>query len=208
MKTAEDRLRFAVGFAQLDLDHVRPGDWLNLREDLGAFLSPGVGGTLHEVGGIIATPLKPPLPKEMPEADFKALQAEVRVLLGGIADHQASARKTQGPIGGALSTFPVDVRYTILPLARLDPPRAILSAHGATRDVTLLVLIHILAQSDLSPIRRCPEDGRLFYRVRRQEYCSRACVNRANKRTWRARESTPRRRRRASRQPKRGERGR
>src|SRR5262245_9598072 len=38
MQTADDRLTFAVRFAQMDLDHLRAGDWLNLRDDADTFL--------------------------------------------------------------------------------------------------------------------------------------------------------------------------
>ena len=174
METAADRIRFAVTFAQHDLDQYRAGDWLNLRDDLKAFLGYGphaVKGTLGDRGGgIIATPLEPPLPQDMSEADLKALQAEVRSLLGPLADYQALDRGRTGPIAGVFHTFPINVRYGF--------PGRIITAQGRTRDVTLLVLIHLLSRGDVSLIRRCPEDGRLFYRIRRQEYCSRACVNR------------------------------
>jgi endogenous inhibitor of DNA gyrase (YacG/DUF329 family) len=34
-------------------------------------------------------------------------------------------------------------------------------------------------------VRRCPECQTVFYRVRKQQYCSRRCTNRANMRQWR-----------------------
>jgi hypothetical protein len=55
---------------------------------------------------------------------------------------------------------------------------------GRTRDVTLLQLIHLLSSVGIDSVRVCPEPecGQLFYRVRRQLFCSKKCVNRANKR--------------------------
>jgi hypothetical protein len=38
MLFAAERLKFAVQFAPLDLDRLRPGDWMNLRDDLGQFI--------------------------------------------------------------------------------------------------------------------------------------------------------------------------
>jgi len=138
-------------------------------------------------GDILAGPV-PPLPKDMTEQALKDLQAEVRELLGGIADYHG-ARQT-----ATFSAVRVDVHYSVIPAPPLvKPAEGIMLAKGATRDVTLVTLIHLLAAGDTKPIRRCPEcpEHRLFYRVRRQKYCSRACVNRANKRAWRTAHSSP-----------------
>jgi hypothetical protein len=192
MRTARDRLEFALRFAQLDLGTLREGDRLNLRDDLEAFLGWGdkaAPGTLADRGGIVAFPLLPPLPKDLPDAAMKALQAEVRSLLGGVADYHTNARATpEGPLTGSFHPFPVNVRYSVVPLPRAKVSGAILQVKGATRDCTLLVLIHLLTRENTAMIRRCPEDQRLFYRVRRQVYCSRSCVNRVNKRAWRKRQ--------------------
>jgi len=52
----------------------------------------------------------------------------------------------------------------------------------------LLTPLFLLNQESLDRIRRCPECPTIFYRVQKQKYCSRACTNRANVRTWRQRE--------------------
>jgi hypothetical protein len=184
MEPTEERIRFAVRFAQLDPDELRPGDWMNLREELAAFLGVRAAGGhwLPDLGGLYgfyAIPSRPPRPSEMSEQAIRALQGEVRALLAGIADShgpQDGTRQTQAPI-------PVTVTYTTMPLA--GARRAQPVVQGSTRDLVLHTLIQLIVKEDVSAIRRCPEDERLFYRVRRQAYCSRTCVNRANKRTWR-----------------------
>jgi endogenous inhibitor of DNA gyrase (YacG/DUF329 family) len=59
------------------------------------------------------------------------------------------------------------------------------AAHvGSAREAVLLRLLYLLARHGHESIRPCPECGRLFWRVRRQLYCSRTCVNRVNMRAW------------------------
>jgi hypothetical protein len=188
MKTARDRLEFAIRFAQLDLDRLRPGDPLNLRDDLESFHGYGPsapGSTIDELGGIMGFPLGHPLPAEFAVEDFKKLQAEMRSILGSLAEAQGALTEAQGASValGAFSTFPVSVRYAAVPFRGAS----MLSAQGPTRDMTLLRLFHLIAREDSMPFRKCPdpECGRIFYRVRRQLYCSKKCVNRMNKRAAR-----------------------
>jgi len=74
METAQDRLKFAVEFAEKDLRTLRPGDLLNMRDDLMAFLLGT--STIKEKGGILAMPLKPPFPQDYEVEDFEQLQLE------------------------------------------------------------------------------------------------------------------------------------
>ena len=64
----------------------------------------------------------------------------------------------------------------------------VLRATGTTRDIFLLRLLFLLSQQPLDCIRRCPECSTIFFRIKKQQYCSRACTNKANVRTWRQRE--------------------
>src|SRR5262245_52193143 len=85
--TASERLQFAIRFAfRTDLNNLRPGDLLNLRDDLAIFLGckSGQSDTLRGKGGIVATPLAHPLPAEFSEADFRSLQEEVGQILQGL----------------------------------------------------------------------------------------------------------------------------
>lgn len=198
MKTARDRLEFAIRFAQLDLTNIRPGNLLNLRDDLEAFHGYGptatTGASLSDLGGIMAAPISSPLPSEFTEDDFKKLQAEVKELLLQLAVGNSASKSHEPPGAGwaVMSTFPVSARYSVLPLHSSGQTGSWITAQGDTRDVTLLRLFHLLSNNGSAPLRLCPEPecGRLFYRVRRQEYCSKKCVNRANKRAARAKEKT------------------
>src|SRR5262249_26342123 len=42
----------------------------------------------------------------------------------------------------------------------------------------------VLMEEGTSQVQACPECGRLFYRVRKQKYCSKTCINRVSRRNW------------------------
>ena len=73
MKTAEDRLRFAVEFSQIDLSNLRPGDLLNLRDDLCLFVHGHPSERVFP-GGIWATEWNDSI-REFSIEDLKNLQA-------------------------------------------------------------------------------------------------------------------------------------
>jgi hypothetical protein len=198
--TPEDRLRFLVGFAGMDLGAARPGDWSNLRDDLAVVLGgkdrfgvKGVaqGQNLSDLGGIIPFVVTPPTARDYPEDALRALQGEVRAMLGTIADRQVGVpRPGQGsvidgrgtPGCGISDQIPIAVKKWLV----VAEPRAgaVVGISGSVRDVLLEMLFLMLSQQPLSPIARCPECHSLFYRVRRQKYCSRQCANRVNQRIY------------------------
>ena len=53
----------------------------------------------------------------------------------------------------------------------------------------LWILSHLLEQGPTDAIRQCPECETIFYRVRKQQYCTRRCVARASMRKWRQTET-------------------
>jgi hypothetical protein len=194
MQTPTDRLDFAIAFADLKLDELRPGDWLNLRDDLREFTGVGklgVDTSLAAVapGGVMAQ-LHPgePSARDLLEPQIVALQSEFRQLLGALADGMRRAPATPGAASVSVTVYsPVEIkaRYSAVGLGQA----ALITATGSARDISLLRLIHLLAQGEnANRVRRCPDCGRLFFRKRRQLYCSKKCVNRVNKRDKRSAE--------------------
>jgi uncharacterized C2H2 Zn-finger protein len=185
-------LRFAVGFATMKLDQLREGDWLNLREDLTRFAT--LRGRPKEeadedaqVFGVAAWPLPGhTITVTFNHDTIRALQEDVHHFLHYSLEIQAydDALQRGEDIKPPARTLP-EIR--VIPW--LDWPKgptqdAALFVHGDLRDLFLLRLVFLL-QRDASHIRRCPECGSIFYRVRKQEYCTRRCTNRANMRAWR-----------------------
>lgn len=186
IQTAAERLQFVIRFAQIDLESLRAGDWLNLREDCLAFLGIEVqGGMLgiqipRDSGGIIAMPLNSPLPIEFSVEDFKTLQADTRRILD----------EWVGPAPGEqgmLSPHDIHALYTVTRARRRTGASWVswLQVQGETRDLFLLVLFHLLSQESMDYVRRCPECRTIFYRIGKQQYHSKQCANRANVRKWR-----------------------
>jgi hypothetical protein len=179
MLPAEEQLRFVVRFAGLDLNHLRPGDWLNLRDDFQVFLD-------KSTSGIMVRAAKPPFPADYTEDDFRALQQEVRELLTDIV-------ATRGRESYAPST-PVLLRVivSVVVVEGLFPGRPnALMIEGLTRDVFLWLVTYLLARESIDCIALCPECQTIFYRNRNQLYCTRRCVNRVNQRNWRAEKRHP-----------------
>jgi hypothetical protein len=178
MKTAEDRLRFVVEFAGMELDQ------LNLKDDLQTFFGGGRHGegTLASFAGALVMPLQVPLPQDYTEDHFRKLQQDVRQLLHDmVGNRDLSVQNTSTPI-------PMQVEFSVQPWDDLGfPGRNVLAVRGSTRDCLLWLLSHLLAQEPTGRIVRCPSCETIFYRDRaNQEYCTRRCVNRVNKRSWRA----------------------
>ncbi len=174
------RLKFAIRFAAMDLAALRPGDWLNLQDDLASFLGckRGQGELVSAKGAIRMTPLAHPLPYEYTESDFRTLQRETNTLLQSLAYEDM------------LSAEMLDI-HAHVGIVSLPPTGWTISvAQGGTRDMFLLYLWLLIREEGIGHIKRCPEPkcGAIFYRIKKQKYCSRTCTNRATVRAWRQHE--------------------
>lgn len=198
VRSAEDRLRFAVEFAQFDLSTFTSEQWLRLGRELKLFVSGRLteeepGASLADLGGMAFHIWKGPDPLECPREVIQQMQEDTRRIIG---------RLIEGRDRGPLETrywFPqpnqLNVSLTIMSARHWAvPEEAYLEAFGSLRDMFLLQLFFLLQgrsvgstnRAGLSKIRRCSECQTLFYRVRRQEYCSHTCRTRVNQRRWRA----------------------
>jgi hypothetical protein len=176
METPEERLKFVVKFAGMDLDHLRDGDWLNLREDLQTFVS---------VDQFI---IEGPPPHEYTVDEIRALQQELQQVLGDLV-----AKREPSGNHWPLTQYTklIDLKDLALGVTPLDPlgmpGHNMLRAQAPARNVFFLHLFLLLCQQPTGRILRCPECGTIFFRVKGQRYCTRRCVNRVNQRDMRAR---------------------
>jgi hypothetical protein len=154
-----------VDLANFDPDLARPGDWLNYRvglDRLAREANQAMGTTILNVAN-------PRLLGDI-EAEVRPIHVELRQLVRTYA---------AGPEASMFWPVPIAAEVSVIGSA---PPR--LQVTGTTRDTVLLVVVMLLLRSERR-IAICPEDERLFVKVRRQQYCSRRCVNRANVRAYR-----------------------
>jgi hypothetical protein len=115
--------------------------------------------------------------KTLSEDDFRGLQTDARIVLANL--FQESDK-------GVLHSIKVTAGLSLRPVSYADWLQ--FQASGSVRDMFLLTLHWLLYQESRSRIKRCPECGAIFYRIQKQQYCTRICTNRANVRTWRQRE--------------------
>jgi hypothetical protein len=189
MKGAEDRRRFAVEFANLELDQLRPGDWLNLRDDHLVFLgcaddtdygwagevrAPQLKDNIASMGGIIANPQKGHYPHGMSVDAYKSLQSVVRNIL-------ETACHVDDPINGSAELGEIRFRGRIVTYFNKAP---YLDVFGNAHELTLQVLADLLRGFPKTPIKRCSECKKLFVAIGKMIYDSRECSHRATVRKW------------------------
>lgn len=185
MQQGKDRIEFVIRFVNTDLDHLRPGDWLNLRDDFTAFLGMKEGAGFVWMGPIHGTPIDPPLPEDFTEGDFKTLQAELTTILTSFV-----SLKTGGSEG--ITPRSLKLNASLIPLEMLGPRvegRAFLSLTGATRDIFLMMVFMLFAFESTARIGACAECERIMLRTKKREYCSSRCQTRAYMRRYRQQET-------------------
>ena len=166
LKQVDHLYRLLVDFVEFDPETALPGDWLNYQVRL---VMLRVGANVQMARHLmVATPQRP----SDPEKEVRAVHADLRQL---VRQYAAGGPPTLIPVSAKIAAFGGETtagRFL---------------AEGNVRDITILAVVALLAQADSPPIALCPEDDKLFFRVRRQQYCSRSCVNRANARAYRQR---------------------
>ncbi len=179
MTKSQEQLEFAVRFAQEKLSELRPGDLLNFRDDFNFFFSARQGEDIRGPIGETVMPLDAAQPKDYAIADFKVLQKEVFSILDNLV---------KGRDAVPLSSTPCKITVALTAFSlRGVQNRAILMAQGSTRDMFLLRLYLLLSQEPIDRILRCKaaDCDRLFYRKRKQEFCSQRCTNRQYQKKYR-----------------------
>lgn len=184
--TTTSRLKWALSFANDDLEELREGDWLNLRDDIGRFL--GIGVSLSHTLPAFAPAVVGTQPAAMSEDAIRDLQAATRALI------RNSAGGTRRPTSDAAAVYtgsatPIktSVSWTLFGSApEQTPPRMLVLCSGELRDVFLNQLVFLLLEAGPSNLRRCPAPGceRIFWKFGRRKYCSQRCTNRAVFQAW------------------------
>jgi hypothetical protein len=180
------KLEWAISLSQKNLQDLREGDWLNLREELYEFLrGPEAPADLR----------KEIFFKRATLSSIKAIQGELKTRFDQCVDMYTSWEKG-GLKEAILGIAPFDVSGATVHLTAQSPD---LSFHQTVscedlKTEVLLKLNNLLEVSGviMSQIRRCPDAdcGRLFLlrmkpRADRNFYCSRRCSGLAATREYR-----------------------
>ena len=181
----EDQLRWALWFAQADRSSWREGDWLNALEDAKSLGFPRRSQSARG-SEIVRRP---------DFAEVKRWLTSLQGVLRGLFEkldrerHKAAVDEEGEPF-----VMPVGILFTGEAILAAEPPyrrvQMAFAPKGATiqrRLVTGAVLrvAMLLAQTDLSRLKRCPECQRLFLAVRRQRFDTAQCSLRDRVRRFR-----------------------
>lgn len=171
MDKRDKQLKFLVDFSTNDLDSFRPGDWLNLKDDI------------EKVFGISAD-YKPQELEQLP-----AIQKELRIKLGTYVFYLVQKKKVS-------FRLEIEVGKLIYVWSRerntLEEKEWI---HGNLRDLFLTRLVSLLKFSSKEylqeKLRFCArkECKKLFFRTGRKLYCSRRCAVAASVQALKEREA-------------------
>jgi hypothetical protein len=147
-----DALRFAIDFAQMDLDHA------DLEE-----VSNGIRDFETQIPGL--TRGKPESRETLKDVQREALKLLRAVATRGIAD-----------------TGDLHLRLVILrgDVARATRARVFIALSGKLRDRFLYRLARLLEECGAENLRECsaPDCDRVFFKMTRKKYCSPRCQSR------------------------------
>jgi hypothetical protein len=119
------------------------------------------------------------LPREMSMQELASLQSEMRSALWGV-------------LPGCAQGFEIKLSLSFKSVTIQNPQKNMENSpsvwvFGNTRDVALYELFTLLRDSEqISRIRLCPGCNHIFYKVKRQKYCSQRCTNRDYMRQYRS----------------------
>jgi len=169
----------------MDLDRLRPGDWLNLQDDFVRYLHGQQGKQSPGLGPVNFSTFEH-LPSEpLTEEALRQLQGKVNAILHNVvAIREAKPSPAIVPGKPFPHQFPhVEAHITPLQIrCRLSPLDAIglkgrthLGVDGPAEDVFLLSLFLLFAYEKTGKIGLCSACLTLFLPVKKQAYCSKRC---------------------------------
>ena len=146
---------------------MRPGSWMNLRDDLQRFLQGQ-----PQPGDLIAR-LKDT--STMQERTIKSLQGDLKILLSQAADASKDQTGRLKKELGIPTYLSLRADFHVI---RNPGDFVQLAISGKLSDVFLFKALFLLSLAPIEPIRECPECGRIFFRQdKRQIFCRRRCAN-------------------------------
>lgn len=172
MLSTQERMQFVVRFAGMDLDRLRPGDWLNLQDDVTRYLHGQQGETSPHLGPVVFSTFEHLPSDPLTEAPIRQLQADVKAILHNVVDTRGIRLGQQ--VHAHLT--PLQIRCRLLPLDAIGPKgKTLLGVDGPAHDVFLLSVFLLFAYEKTGKIGQCPACHALFLPVKKQAYCSKRC---------------------------------
>ncbi|MGI8784620.1 MAG: hypothetical protein ACR2L2_13330 [Acidobacteriota bacterium] len=177
------RLSFVIDFAERKFLATTNKEWAELKDDLWQFLAGD---------GLSAIQFWADKTTDLDLLEIQILQGKTRLLLRQVPKNrveEGSTVQTPQIVIGELSYILVPSTRRLLahPSGRPVGSGSSVWVSGRLSDAFLVTLLFLLSNEESTDrIMRCLECGRIFLRVRRQEFCTAKCADRANKRRWRS----------------------
>ena len=200
MKTACEKVAWVLRFTAMDLNALREGDWLNLREDIVAF----VGWSQEDF------PIWEPseIGAFLTRSNIEETWQETKDFLGAIGNVNAHFLSALGrssvPTGPSRMEQPTQTVQALgVIFSRGEPLRFYVRAN--LQESFRFALLTALLQMNYRRLLLCPSPcSRPFLqRHARQRFCSTLCKNRAALKSFRERKRQERAKKKAGQQPKR-----
>lgn len=156
--TDEEKLKWAVDFAQMEMNDLREWEILKLREELKTFITFG-----RVTSGKIHVWMKHPFLTEYQRDDFKTLSSEFWSIFRDLNREVVSGIKLGADIICHLITA---------------AGRVVASFQGSTRDMAIVKLIELLTHGSIERVKKCANEdcSQFFFKVKRQKYHNRKCM--------------------------------
>lgn len=191
-KTNEEKLQFIVKFSQEDLSQFKDWQFLKLKEDFRSFLDiPNAGDALDlEKGSSRFTAYPVGDLSIVDSPTMQPVQQAVHDIFRRVAGGLESSHK-QVIVDESRGDFFTGMRQS-LAFIRIEEPieftmvtihrdlASMLSLRASLKTCVLMKLLFLFSAEPTSEIKQCKSQkcNNVFYRVRRQEFCSKACSNR------------------------------
>ncbi len=188
---AQEAIEWVLGFAEMDLAHLRPGDQLNLKADFLAFLHWDIKDPYPDVqAGFRRTPLTEQEEEQLTQENFADLQQHTREALQWITQAKAGWQSNKSQADYILRVVPLRVPgrihsgyYTLSRSGEFQ-----LHVKGDVQAAFLVALGNALKSITLTALRQCPSCPRLFFAAHgKRQFCSDRCKAKEMMRRFRAR---------------------
>lgn len=195
-----DPLRFLVRFTQLDLDRLSKGEWWDLQWEVKEFtIEPRVFGPLPvsfqaEDIGDYANDDKRGL--------YRSLQERLRAIVEDYVSRPDAQSDDLYPLLDIERIVDGDTAgevYVDIQTGHSQVPGSVLMIfHAPLQWVAALQAHFVLQAEEGNRLKKCPQCGTYFLRVRRQKFCSGRCTNKASMTKYLAKQENLQKHREAS----------
>src|SRR5262245_39058940 len=158
-ETSRDRLKWLIEFARMpSAKEWKEWEWIKVRDEIVDFAVGGDGGVFRFVVDTSIADVIANLDRKFAET--------LRLVVNDVL--QAFVFGNEGSGVFINTEFGITANVVVF--------------QSSIRNMFFVRLGFVINDEGISQIKKCPECGRLFYKTRKQKYCSKTCINRVSRR--------------------------